>query len=98
MLASGRFFTMRFPALATAAAWVSIARAFPHAHKEDACPEEKVEKRLALTKKQFYMGCDPIFVWEMAQLTKPDAKHFMEAGANLGFYGARAVHNESQLS
>jgi len=72
-------------------AWVHTAVASPHAHNEDSCPAEKVERRLALTKPQFYMGCDPIFVWEMAQLTKPDAKHFMEAGANLGFYGARAV-------
>jgi hypothetical protein len=82
---------MRVATVVVSAAWVHTVVASPHAHKEDTCPAEKVEKRLALTKNQFYMGCDPIFVWEMAQLTKPDAKHFMEAGANLGFYGARAV-------
>jgi len=73
----------------------AAARAGTHHHDgsgEDLCPEAKAMSRLQLTGKEFFMGCDPLVVWQLAQLTMPGAKHFLEAGTNLGFYGAR-IHN-----
>jgi len=76
-------------AMAKAASFSHDPTAKERGGEHDVCPLAKAQKSLSFTRKQFHMSCEPLVIWELAQLTKPSAKHFLEAGANLGYYGSR---------
>jgi hypothetical protein len=54
------------------------------------CPEEKALSTLKFGRKpaskenMFHLGCEQMVIYQLAHLTRPEAKHFFEAGTNLG--------------
>ena len=62
---------------------------------DDSCPESKAARILSFSRKpdvpedMFHMGCEQLLIYQLAHLTRPDAKHFLEAGTNLGYIGSR---------
>jgi hypothetical protein len=74
-----------------------VARHDPKHDHEDACPAAKAAARVALGRKAFHMGCEPLVVWQLAQLTRPDAKHFLEVhGGRLRAHVAKTAR-ENEL-